>query len=41
MKEMMNGGSTRQKQLKDNLNVFPREVVEKYNFFVQLFAIVR
>ena len=41
LKELMNAGQTRQQQLKDDLTIFPKEAVDKYKFFLQLFAAVR
>ena len=42
IKDMMKGGpKQQQKQLKDDLSVFPEEVQQKFKFFTQLFAFVR
>ena len=37
----MSGPKSNQAQLKDDLSVFPKEAVDKYQFFLQLFKIVR
>ena len=41
MKEMMSGPKSNQAQLKDDLSVFPKEAIDKYEFFLKLFKIVR
>ena len=41
MKEMMSGPKSNQAQLKDDLSVFPKEAIDKYEFFLKVLKIVR